>query len=231
MSDPVASPVVRPVAPRAITGPARLLAVFAAGLIRAWGASLRLSPAPGLAERLNGNGAPTLFVLWHDRLFVASEMSRHLRFSRPLHVLVSASKDGAWLTAVFELAGLAVVRGSSSRGGREAVLALIDVLRAGRDVGLTPDGPRGPARVFKPGALVVARRARARVVLLGIHYEAAWRVRSWDRLALPHPFSRVVVHAEAASAETLAAPDALARLEARLNAINRDSASSAPVMI
>lgn len=231
MSDSVAPSVARSVVPRAITGPARLLAAFAAGLIRVWGASLRLRPAPGLAERLNADGAPTLFVLWHDRLFVAAKMSRQLRFDRPLHVLVSASKDGAWLTAVFERAGLAVVRGSSSRGGREAAQALIDVLRSGRDVGLTPDGPRGPARVFKPGALVVARRARARVVLVGIHYEAAWRVRSWDRLAVPQPFSRVVIHAEAASAETLAAPDGVARLEARLNEINRDAASPAPAVI
>lgn len=172
----------------------------------------------------------TLFVLWHNRLFVAAELSRRLRPARPHHALVSASKDGAWLSAFFESVGLRVVRGSSSRGGREAVLELVDVLRGGNDAGITPDGPRGPIYVCKPGVVTVARRSRARVVFLGIHHADAWSLRSWDRFELPRPFSRVEVRAVAWEAEEFDVDDALARVESTLRGLNaaapRDASAS-----
>ena len=69
--------------------------------------------------------------------------------------------------------------------------ALVEVLRSGQDVGITPDGPRGPAYELKPGALVVARRARSAVLLLGLDYEHSWRLPSWDGFHVPMPFSRM----------------------------------------
>jgi lysophospholipid acyltransferase (LPLAT)-like uncharacterized protein len=84
------------------------------------------------------------------------------------------------------------VRGSSSRLGREAAKALVDVMRAGDDVGITPDGPRGPVYEMKPGALIVARRAQAAVVLVGMDFESSWRLPSWDGFHLsrsPSPAS------------------------------------------
>lgn len=191
-------------------------------MMRVWCASLHIQASAETRRLMAGDPQPTLFVLWHNRLFVAAELSRRLRPARALHGLVSASKDGAWLTAFFESAGLRVVRGSSSRGGREAASALVDVLRSGHDAGITPDGPRGPIYGFKPGALVVARRGRARVVLVGIDYANAWRLRSWDRFLLPHPFSTVRIHAAVADSYSLEDKEARAHLEATLLAINCD---------
>ena len=65
------------------------------------------------------------------------------------------------------LAGVGTVRGSSSRLGREAATTLVETLRAGHDIGLTPDGPRGPRYELKPGGLIVARRTRAPLLLIG----------------------------------------------------------------
>ena len=137
---------------------------------------------------------PVAFVLWHNRLFLVSEVFRRYRERRPVYGLVSASKDGAWLSAFFSLVGIRTVRGSSSRLGREAVTALVDVVREGNDIGITPDGPRGPLYDFKGGATVVARRTRAPILLLGGAYENAWQLRSWDRFYLPKPFSTVRVY-------------------------------------
>ena len=205
----------------------RGLAVFAGLVMRVWCASLRLR-VDQESRRLIDSPRPTLFVLWHNRLFAAAELSRRLRPARPLHGLVSASKDGAWLTAFFESAGLRVVRGSSSKGGREAAAALVEVLREGHDAGITPDGARGPLYVWKPGAGVVARRAGARALLLGIRYESAWRLRSWDRFLLPRPFSSVTVQAREIDRASLDTADARERFEAILRELNPEAGEGRP---
>lgn len=160
-------------------------------LIRLWWKTLRVSlPAEDLAV-ISLQGEPTLFVLWHNRLFMAADIVRRYRSGHPLYSLISASKDGAWLAALFSALGLRAVRGSSSRLGREAASDLLEALRSGCDVGITPDGPRGPVYGMKPGAFVVAKRARTRAVLVGMDFESSWRMASWDGFHVPRPFSRV----------------------------------------
>src|SRR5690606_19796794 len=120
-------------------------------------------------------------------------------------------------------------RGSSSRGGREAAAELVKVLRAGYDIGITPDGPRGPRYDFKSGGLIVTRRTRTSVVLLGAAFESAWTLRSWDGFYLPPPFSRVRVYSEYVSASGLAGDreEVRQQLAARLIAISPDAAPPA----
>ena len=124
-------------------------------LLRLWGRTLRFDLTPQDLANYTKNDKPVAIILWHNRLFLAAEIVRRFRQGRPAYALVSASQDGAWLTAFFSLAGLGTVRGSSSRLGREAASALVDVLRDGYDVGITPDGPRGPCYDLKPGAVIV----------------------------------------------------------------------------
>ena len=93
--------------------------------------------------------------------------------------------------------GLRATRGSSSRLGREAATALVEVQREGNDIGITPDGPRGPCYDFKPGAVIVPRRTGAPLLLVGGEFDPAWRMRSWDRFYLPVPFSRVRMRCDA----------------------------------
>lgn len=216
---------LRPDSVRVVHGWKKIAARIAGLLVRTWTFSLRFEISPATRRLFADDQRATLFAVWHNRLFVAAAISRLLRPDRPLHNLISASKDGAWLTAFFETMGLRAVRGSSSRGGREAAAALVEVLRAGNDVGITPDGPRGPLYGFKPGALIVARRSRSRLLLIGVHYSSAWSLRSWDRFLIPHPFSRVRITANTVSADTLDGDDALPRLEADLRALNGVSAS------
>jgi hypothetical protein len=71
------------------------------------------------------------------------------------------------------------------------LLAAVKALRAGGAAAFTPDGPRGPRRVFKPGALVAAQKARAQVVPIHAGASRRWRLRSWDRMLVPKPFARV----------------------------------------
>jgi lysophospholipid acyltransferase (LPLAT)-like uncharacterized protein len=160
-------------------------------LVRLWGRSLRFEVAPADLANMTKRDEPMAIVLWHNRLFLAAEFVRRFRQGRPVYSLVSASKDGAWLDAFFSMVGMRTVRGSDHRLGREAVLALIAKLRAGYDIGITPDGPRGPCYEFKAGALVVTRRAGTPALLLGMRFYSARRLKSWDGFYLPRPFSRV----------------------------------------
>ena len=194
--------------------------------IRLWGMSLRFETSPADLFAYSKKDEPVAMVLWHNRLFLAAEIVRRFRGGRPAYALVSASQDGAWLTAFFSLAGLRTVRGSSSRLGREAASALVDTLRLGHDIGITPDGPRGPCYELKPGAVIVSRRTRAPMLLIGGEFSSAWRLRSWDRFYVPKPFSRVRMRCEIVTADQLADRDAaIGMLRERLLALNPDAAA------
>ncbi|MBC7365234.1 MAG: lysophospholipid acyltransferase family protein [Undibacterium sp.] len=198
-------------------------------LVELWGRSLRFETTPEDLRAFTKNDEPVAIVLWHNRLFLSAEIVRRYRQGRPAYALVSASQDGAWLSAFFSLAGMRTVRGSSSRLGREAASALVEVLRAGLDIGITPDGPRGPCYDFKSGALVVARRTKTPLLLIGAEFESSWQLRSWDRFYLPKPFSRVRMRCQHVPATELSQRDkAAAAIAARLRAINPDAATSSP---
>jgi len=177
-----------------VRGWRRFVLWLLASLVRVWGRTLRFEADAETYARLTKSDEPVAVVLWHNRLFLSPEMFRRYRFRRRLYGLVSASKDGAWLAALYRMIGMFPVRGSSSNFGREAARSLIEVMQQGCDIGITPDGPRGPMYVVEPGVLVVTRRSNAPLVLFGAEFTRAWRLKSWDRFYVPWPFSRVIMH-------------------------------------
>lgn len=131
---------------------------------------------------------PAVIAFWHGGMF---PVWHRFRRQRPA-AMVSASNDGT-LLADYLTRGLGyarVIRGSSSRGGSEALHEMTDAL-AGRSCLITPDGPRGPARQAKPGALVASMRSRRRLLLAGWNCRHAVRLRSWDSMSIPFPFSSI----------------------------------------
>lgn len=207
----------------AIQGWKRALLLPLGWFIRLWGATLRFEGSPETIQNLQKTDEPVSFVLWHNRLFIVAEIHRRFRHGRPIYALVSASKDGAWLDAFFSIVGIQCVRGSSSRLGREAVTALVNVMKDGNDIGITPDGPRGPRYDFKAGALIVSRRTHAPVLLLGAEFFHAWQFKSWDRFYLPLPFSKVRVTCDYVPNAALADRDESSlRLKERLLEISPD---------
>jgi lysophospholipid acyltransferase (LPLAT)-like uncharacterized protein len=140
-------------------------------------------------DRLHAERIPIVYAIWHGGLLPA--LWRHRGESMTL--LVSRHRDGGKLAAAVGRWGYRVVRGSSTRGGAGGLLALVRVLQNGGDVALTPDGPHGPARVAKAGAVAAAQRAGAAIVPLATSASFAWRPGSWDRFLVPRPFARVRV--------------------------------------
>jgi lysophospholipid acyltransferase (LPLAT)-like uncharacterized protein len=132
-------------------------------------------------------------ALWHNRLLLISFVLKKFLPERPGAGLISASRDGEMIADVTRRFGFDVVRGSSSRMGASALRELGDVLASGRDVLITPDGPRGPAYQLGPGIIFLAQKTGALVVPVNMEYSSCWRVKSWDRFIIPKPFSKVRV--------------------------------------
>jgi lysophospholipid acyltransferase (LPLAT)-like uncharacterized protein len=223
---PPSAPTVRPAGrpTYSLQGWQRVVIWPLGWFLRTWARTLRFEVAAADQALFDQADGPETLLLWHNRLFLAGEITRRCRRGRTFSGLISASKDGAWLAGFFRMLGISAIRGSSSRGGREAVTALIDELRAGHDIGITPDGPRGPCYDFKPGAFIVARRGGVPLVLVGAEFSAAWRLHSWDRFYLPRPFSRVRIHCRRTQPADLPRDrdEAIAQLRAQLLALNPD---------
>ena len=136
--------------------------------------------------RLGKEGTPVIFVFWHGRLLPLIHVHRH----QSTVVLVSEHRDGDYVARLIHHFGFGTVRGSSTRGGVRGLKGLIRAARTGRDLAIAPDGPRGPNRELKLGALTVARVTGFPLVPVGVGITSAWRIRSWDG---PKPFSTVRV--------------------------------------
>ncbi len=131
-----------------------------------------------------------IYAFWHQRQVFFTWSHRDVDAA----VLVSRSKDGELIAQTMRLSRIAAVRGSSSRGGAAAAKEMVDILRSGLDVGITPDGPKGPARKVKDGVLRVAQLSG--VPIVPIANATSRRIelqKAWDRFHVPLPFGRAAV--------------------------------------
>ncbi|HEX3419917.1 MAG TPA: lysophospholipid acyltransferase family protein [Candidatus Udaeobacter sp.] len=172
---------------------ARWLIAFGVCLLRVWERTLRYD----VEDRAGIVGKPVtenyIGALWHNRLLIFPLVLRLFFPNRRGAALISASRDGDLLTDAIRRFGYAVIRGSSSRLGASAILQLTEELASGRDVVITPDGPRGPVYELGPGIIFLAQKSGASVLPMSLEYSRYWRLGSWDRFIIPQPFSKVRV--------------------------------------
>lgn len=165
---------------------------------------------------------PVVFTLWHGRLLPCTYHHRH----QDVVTLVSHHRDGEYITRLVQKWGYTAVRGSSSRGGLDALRELVRHLRSGRSLAITPDGPRGPREKLKPGPLLAAQLTGAPIIPVASGASRASYFGGWDRFLIPHPFARlriaygepVYVPRRADEAELQAVAD---EVEARLGVLMR----------
>ena len=139
----------------------------------------------GLRERKEA----FLYLLWHGQLLPLLWTHR----DRQIAVMISEHRDGEIIARVGSALGFRLVRGSTSRGAARALLNASREIESGHDVAVTVDGPRGPAGVVAPGALVIAQRTGAPMIPTAAATNRAWRLRSWDRFMIPKPFAVITV--------------------------------------
>jgi lysophospholipid acyltransferase (LPLAT)-like uncharacterized protein len=182
------------------------LGFFMAWLIRLWLGTLRFRYRP-LGPNLDPHRRELrgryVYAFWHENMMLPAYC-----YARPdIWVLISQHADGQLIAEVCRHLGFRTVRGSTTRGGVEAVRQMLRLARIAH-LAITPDGPRGPRRQVQPGLAYLAARTGLAIVPVGIGFHRPWRLRSWDRFALPRPWSfgacvtgePIVVPAEASRA-------------------------------
>ncbi|MDE2511888.1 MAG: lysophospholipid acyltransferase family protein [Elusimicrobia bacterium] len=159
------------------------------------GATTRLTVVRGDVQTgLKAADRRFIYAFWHQRQVFFTYTHRGVGAA----VLVSRSKDGEMIAETMRLSNIGAVRGSSSRGGAAAVRQLMEVLESGLDIGITPDGPRGPAREVKDGVLFLAQKLGAPIVPIanGLSRKLVLK-KAWDHFHVPLPFGRgAVVYSE-----------------------------------
>jgi len=135
-------------------------------------------------------GGRIIISSWHQRFFGGFFLPRI--FSQSPCIMISQSRDGDFISRVVRHIGWIPVRGSSSRGGKAALRAMVQGVVENHIGGHIVDGPTGPPRVVKPGLISLAWNSRAGICTGVVSYENAWTMNSWDRFMVPKPFSRVL---------------------------------------
>jgi lysophospholipid acyltransferase (LPLAT)-like uncharacterized protein len=169
-------------------------------------------------DRRSGKPGRYIIAFWHATLLPLTWLHR----GEDATVLVSRHGDGELIARVLTRLGYRVARGSSTRGGARAALELLRFAeQATADIGITPDGPKGPAERAQEGIAFLAAKSGLPILPLAMVAERAWRLRSWDRFVIPKPFSRIAV----ATGQPIAVPpevdrsailEVLARYEAEM---------------
>ena len=126
-----------------------------------------------------------IFVFWHENQAI---LLPRWTFS-PVTLLISQHRDAHWLKQAAHFLGFNVVRGSSTRGGASAIRKLKQQSRL-TSLAITPDGPQGPRREMAMGPIFLASRLQMPLVCVGVGYDRPWRLGTWDRFAIPKPFSK-----------------------------------------
>jgi Kdo2-lipid IVA 3' secondary acyltransferase len=136
-----------------------------------------------------------IWAFWHNRMFLIPWLHDHWFAHVPGTILTSPSGDGQIIADVCESFGIEAERGSSSKPqqGMSALIALAGKVKEGYDIGITPDGPRGPCYQLQPGIIKLAQLTGGGILPVHIQYSHAIRFKTWDRFELPLPFAKVKI--------------------------------------
>jgi lysophospholipid acyltransferase (LPLAT)-like uncharacterized protein len=183
--------------PRARRWRVALLAGLGTGILRLLGSTWRVRRTGNTDfDAMLARREPFVVIFWHGNIIPITWCHR----GQPFWPLISTHADGELIARVVQALGYGTVRGSSSRGGTQALRDMLRLLGEGKNVVVTPDGPRGPRHSFSPGALIAAWRTGRCVIAIRATANRAWRTRSWDRHLVPKPFATVTIHYSAAQA-------------------------------
>lgn len=138
----------------------------------------------------NANNKPFLICFWHGRMALIPL----IKWNKPRYMLLSSHSDGRFIARVIRFFGVKSVKGSSTRGGKEAALTLIKLIKKNCIIGITPDGPKGPCHKASPGVGVIAKLAKADIIPVGYTISKKKTLKTWDAFCLPLPFSKGVFH-------------------------------------
>ncbi|MCU0623199.1 MAG: lysophospholipid acyltransferase family protein [Gemmatimonadaceae bacterium] len=173
-------------------------------------------------RRADGSRGGVVLAFWHGEILPV--LVEHA--GDPAHAMISQSADGELIARISGAFGARAIRGSSSKGGAEALVRAVQLARDGQVVVITPDGPRGPRHAVAPGVVKAAQKAGVALIGVRTHADRAWVFRSWDRFTVPKPFARVTyAYTPVLPLEGVSLDDGAARLAAAMRETGRSIGS------
>lgn len=165
----------------------RLAGFFGYVLIGMLGATLRFQTTGWEnVEAIEKAGKLPIYSFWHDRIISGTYFFRN----RGIIVLSSSSFDSEYTARCIQRLGFGIIKGSSTRGGIQALVGMIRMMKQGFAMAFTIDGPKGPRYEAKAGPVVLAKKTGNPLMPFVIECEKFWTIKSWDRLQIPKPFTK-----------------------------------------
>lgn len=140
-------------------------------------------------QEVRKSGQRVIYALWHGRLLILTFAHRWQK----VHVLISQHRDGEFIARTVQRLGFVPIRGSTTRGGTQAIFQMVSKIQDGYDLAITPDGPKGPACKVQTGAILIAQRSGLPIMPITTSAQKVWRLKSWDSFLIPKPLSKTVI--------------------------------------
>lgn len=132
-----------------------------------------------------------IMACWHGELLMIPYAYLHYRKIPHVKLIISDHFDGTLIAKTLSYFGFETIRGSSRRNAARALLQAIKALKEGYDLGITPDGPKGPRHEVADGIIVMAQKADVKITLVEIKPSSYWQLNSWDKFVIPKPFGTI----------------------------------------
>jgi len=132
-----------------------------------------------------------IMACWHGELLMIPYAYTRYRKNPHVKLLISEHFDGNLIAKTLNFFGFGTIRGSSTRGGAKALIESIKEIKNGYDLGITPDGPKGPRHEVHDGIVIMAQKAKVKIVLVEIKPTKFWQLNSWDKFVIPKPFGTI----------------------------------------
>ena len=134
---------------------------------------------------------PFIMACWHGELLMIPYAYTRYRKTPHVKLLISEHFDGNLIAKTLGFFGFGTIRGSSTRGGAKALIGARKELKNGYDLGITPDGPKGPRHEVQDGIIVMAQKAKVKITVVAIQPSSFWQLSSWDKFVIPKAFGTI----------------------------------------
>jgi lysophospholipid acyltransferase (LPLAT)-like uncharacterized protein len=138
---------------------------------------------------------PVIFAFWHGDLLMQPYLYYQFRKSPKANVLISDHFDGQIIARIMRYFKLGTIHGSTTRGGAKVLIQGLKSLSEGHDIGITPDGPKGPRHEMSDGVVIMAQKRKTKVIVYSCVPSKYWQLPSWDRFTVPKPFGTLDFYA------------------------------------
>lgn len=132
-----------------------------------------------------------IMACWHGELLLIPYAYLRYKKNPNVKLFISEHFDGELIAKTLTHFGFGTIRGSTTRGGAKALIQAIKDVRNGSDIGITPDGPKGPRHEVQDGIIAIAKKTKKKIVLVEIKPSKYWQLNSWDKFVIPKPFGEL----------------------------------------